>query len=510
MLTFFIYIFFLISILSFICINKQNPVFGSDHFFHKTIINTIKNNGNKYFKSIDAWLFGNFRGYPILYHYFLSFFQFEKVEKFHQKHSYIFFNIITLCLALFLYVLLDKWQMISDKVFFFIATFLSSTILFDPTNARLTGVSGRSVGLILGHVIVMLLICIYLFEELRFVLIPITILFSILTYLTSQFTTQFIVFLYIINSFFQLSFIPLFILITSSFLYFFLFKEEAKYFMKFQIKHKKGFLFYNPFKDNRTRTWKYLFRQFWMEWYRNKESFFKFIVFHQNPLIKLLIGLPSFILMVYVVFNIEFFGMNKNILSIIYSVLVIFIITTLGKFKILGEAERYIDFIVPAFVSLLTINLHFIPSFLIYIVIFISMLIMFLKIYFKKHNEEKKDDLMNIRLFLINQREVEYNTIRLGSNCFEYSKRLSDVNYKVFYGFMFDLYKYNPYMFFKKKWPYLEDEYLYYFIIKFKLNMVLLEESQLDEKPMHHNIEFKLLKPFGKLSLYKVTAIHEN
>lgn len=513
-----IYILFIFSSVTFFYFNLKKASFGSDHFVHKVIINSIKENGNKYFDSIKPWLFGNFRGYPMLYHYILAFFPLYKVEKFHERYSNIIYNSLSIFLAIFLFSIVSKHQPIEIDIIHFIlliSLVVSSTSLFDPMNARMTGISARSIGLILGQLMVLLLIQIFLSKHCidTLILCGISIIIAIIIYLSSQFTTQFIVLLLSITSIINWNILPLSILIISFLLYALIFRSESKHFISYQIKHKKGFIFFNPFKNNIIRSWKYFVRNFWGDLWWNKSKLPLFFIKNQNPLIKVLIGLPSITLFAYLIIfedNHSDFT-NQQISKIILTTIIIFFLTSIGKFKILGEAERYFDFVVPLIATYVTLNYYQLPNTILITAIFLSLIILFFKVYYSLTSEKSNVQIVanyeEIKLALSSQNDIKFMNIRLASNNFEIAKKLINISYKVFYGWLFGLYKYNPYNFFKQTdWPTLKDEYFYYFIIKYQINFVVIDEKRLSGELSHPKIKFDFLKRTGDLSLYKSTV----
>lgn len=320
------------------------------------------------------------RGYPILHHYFVSLFP-KKAWVVVAKTLNITYELV---LIVFLYYVTNN--VFQDKTlsgftygFWAILLFSTMPVLF-PVTARLKAMGGRVVGSL--PVFFYLLLLFYFTETNNYLIFIPMFIFGVLIILLSQFAFQFFFLFNIVFSIFTLNFFPLYILIFILILAFLFPKLGIKDIISFKIAHIKWYLKSQEGTSVEKRNKvieifllpKYLFL--------NVKRFLK-IVFYDNSYINVILFFPLIIyLLVYYVFAIDIIKtpLIQYIDELILSTLIIFFLTSHRPLIILGEAERYLEFLSPFvsiyFVYLLNIGVESMNNLMIFLLIHISIIML--------------------------------------------------------------------------------------------------------------------------------------
>lgn len=374
---------------------KKHVLYGSDHPIHVRILKFIKQNNHKYFIK-DVFTFDEFASYyPILYHWILSRFFFHtsiKNPKIVQKVIHylriIFFN-------LFIYSISFQYQYKLYDLIILNIIFLSFPFSYTFWNAKNTGLSARSFGLMLGEIFVYSIYSFLIFDKTNSLFI--IFISSFLIIMSSMMATQFLIFTSIIFSIYfsktELLVAPILGLVIKSLINFKLFISYIRglynYYFNYYKYLSKLILF--DFRKNIFRDFVY---DFWKLPFDNKKTLReKLLYIYLNPIIELFFGFPY--LTILVVLSINFNMHIESEIWIVYLTLIIFFIICLNPLRFLGEPQRYLEFIIPI-ISIIFYNNY--DQEVITTSIIISSILTILVIYFsntkrKIHNE--KLDLIN-------------------------------------------------------------------------------------------------------------------
>lgn len=486
---------------------------GSDATLHLMMIRLIRADKHRYLRKIDPWMFGNFGGYPVLYHQLLSFLSEQGVRRF-AKISNFLFNMLSVAICggfawwmttFYSGPISNVWMLVAVAILLY----LFSPLLFDLSNARNHGLSARSLGLILGQVFTCLLMAYLLTDEWLWAgaaAFTVTI-----TLLTSQFTFQYQLFSCLILSLLLLDYRPALVLGGGLFIYSLLFFKIARSFFAFQIEHKKNFIMFNPFLRQDYGLWSYFFKRFWQDLsWTPKKGWPKFLLLHGNVWLKVLTGasvvlIAVALLAMSLVKQVQLDPVLHYLWMINLATFLITFATSFKRTRFLGEPERYLDFCLLTTAVSVALVFHDQPLWLAAFVALPLVKSAMILWEMRKPTAEIKGEehIEAIHEYLLNEID-DVQGIRLGANNMEDAKKLSDLKYKVFYGWMFDLYKYDPYKFFKAQWPLLEREYFFRFIDDYNWNLALIHPDTFDGPLEQEGKSFVLLKKFGDLELYRI------
>ncbi|MBT6029808.1 MAG: hypothetical protein HOH13_05845 [Crocinitomicaceae bacterium] len=489
-------------------LEKKKP--GSDQYVHIHFIKATKKVKHRYLHQIPGWLFGNFSGYPLLYHQMLSFFSKKGLKKFQKISSWLYF---TVYLGLFVlgYFILVPTQYFSNsknatQILLIVAMTLSSPLFFNRSDARNSGISARSFGMIFGLLYTFVLAKQLHGDDLDWLPLLLGIVCVYFSFLASQFTLQFILFVSIFYAVINLNCMPLLNIAGGLALFVGIHYKIAKAFFSFQIEHKKNFIRFNPFLKKSYGLWSYFKKQFWTElsWSRNKKKPL-FILRNTNSVLHLVMGAT----MVPVAVGIEIYnwwhGRTTPLGVIAMATLITFFATSFRRTRFLGEPERYLTFVVFTSSICVVLTLPIWWSIAIIFVLLSRMLAMsFTDI--KTPADDQSDSHFEEIKKAVNEL-AENEEVRVGSNNMSISKKLISLKYETFYGWMFSLYHYNPYQFFKENnWPTLEEEFFIKFVHDYQLNYLVIDRGSFVGELTDSKLKFTFIQASGLLTLYKVVS----
>ena len=322
---------------------------GTDHFVHLRIIKYLKAS-NKYLLKNVFTINEKYCFYPFLLHWLISKLPNKAIQgEGYKKITFginalriIFFNLF--CFQFSLFSNSSSWILTNIIYLTFPFTYLK-------WNAINTGLSARGFGLLLGEVYLYLMFGYFVYDN--HLVFAIICLYGILFYLSSQFATQFFI---LASLFFTIFFFDLrFILIplTSSILFYLIFRKVAKSFFYGQFNHKRNYLKYflkTQFKHRKSFYRDFIY-DFWVKLFRNLKDGIKYIV--TNPFVETFYGFLY--LTVLFLLKPDGFINPSNMELIILSGVFCFILTTFNITRFLGESQRYIQFTIP-FIAIEFVN----------------------------------------------------------------------------------------------------------------------------------------------------------
>ena len=358
-------------------------LYGSDHPIHVRIIKTIIKDNFKTFPK-NIFTFQEYASYyPTLYHFLLAlFFPKKSIEnpKIIQKSilliKVIFFN-------LFIYLLQKNNDYGTIDIIILNSIYITFPFSYTFWNAKNTGLSARSFGLLIGELYVYS-IFIFLTNGSNLNYFISAILFSFLAMLTSMMTFQFIVLSSPIISILYGNILVLLIPICSSFLYYIFFKKQFKIYIDGLYNFYRNYYNYlnqliliknrpNIFRDFIFDFWKLLFD-------KSKSLKQKILYIYLNPIMELIHGFP------YLIFLIYFFAQNYTFnlieFGIPFSVIILFFVICINPLRFLGEPQRYVEYIIPIITLIFYNNINF--QITVYLIIVSSIYILTLKLISKK------------------------------------------------------------------------------------------------------------------------------
>lgn len=500
-----------ILLINFIAVSYVKRPSGSDQAVHLLLIKLIKNNSHKFVTNIEPYLFGYECGYPQLYHWFLSFLS-DNSLKIMSKYSPLYSNILSITIHIsFTFFIAKQLELNSNFILYSMILFLSSAIIFNKQNARNLGISGRSVGLILGQ-LYMVLIYLYFLSN-NSIFLPLLVLLILIIILTSQFTTQFVIFMSMILSiiFFEIWLICT--VLVAFLLFYLLFPKSAVVYFKFQWKHKKYYFNYGTklfLLPNRKSIWGDFIIGFWKK-VRIDVKKGLFYIFY-NPVIIVLSGMPIIFFVLYAIIQKELIQKPTNniidiLITISLSSVLIFIITSFKFTRFLGEPERYIDFTVMSF-SVLGAILFYNNPIIILIASSIGLIRIILDIfiskYVKKFKKSPPINLMKKQVFSGSDPQA----IRLLSNDLEITKMLLNSESKFFYGWSFYLSDlYDIFKIYKNKIGIINQECIIPLVLDYSINYLILDSRHFSMELSHKSLAFNKVGTIDDFVLFKVRSI---
>ncbi|WP_133296028.1 hypothetical protein [Zooshikella ganghwensis] len=331
---------------------------GSDHSVHLGLIRRIKSNGNKYGTYLTSKNEKNLL-YPQLYHLMLSYFDIEWLEKKYSNINILIHFLDYLCFNLFASYFFYM-KLVPLEFFFWVnIIYITFPISYAVWNAKNGGLSARAFGLLLTNIYVYL-IAIYIIEgEIELILLMIPIATSVL--FSSQMGWQFILLGTPFLSLYYNDPILLIIPIACYILFFMIIPKKAKSFMCGQYYHKKNYaLFLSKIFILRYRNSVYL--DFLSDFYKElKNNLVRGLYYiYTNPIVVAIYGVP-YLWLVLLAYALNANDFSESILlGIIYTSLLLFILTSFKNTRFLGEPQRYLEFSIPIISVLLCFNYNFI------------------------------------------------------------------------------------------------------------------------------------------------------
>lgn len=246
--------------------------------------------------------------------------------------------------------------------------FTTSPVLFSLT-PRLTGVKARTLGLFL--IFMYFLILQFIFVDNIYFLIPVLIVIGILAISSSAFAMQNLVFLSLGLSLYLWNLIPALLMILIFGVGYLLPKWGVKQVLIHKMNH---YIWYSKSRKGTTAQGKNSFRDLilWPTYlFTNKRKFFNILLIENSYLI-MIYSVPVIWFALYLMdpMNLDFFQKHPVInfhVGLIVSGTGAFVLTSARPFLMLGEAERYFEFIVPymsiifVFLSISTASEELVP-----------------------------------------------------------------------------------------------------------------------------------------------------
>lgn len=479
----------------------------SEHCTHITLINRIRNNNNRfisgYFLSYDEKVFL----YPQLFHWVLSFFSEEFLNK---KYFFINLTIKLIEIVTFNLFLFYVDSLLELNVYFYIFfNILINIIPFSHAgwNAKLIGLSTRPLGLFLGQMLTILMLIYFTNDSLLIYIFIIINIFVII--LSSQMATQYVLLSTPLYFIFTLDFFILFAPLIAYLIYLVILPKYAISYFKGQYYHKRNyalfmskiFLFhyrYSVYRDFVYDFWKYLFTK------PLKQSI-QYI--GMNPIMEVIYGVP-FIIPVILLYNINY---DNNLLSNAYLMVVacfiLVLIISFRPLRFLGEPSRYIEFVSP--IGIVLFIYYYSSTLNITLAVYSILLILVMEFYTKNifYKDEEYIEKENIIKFFHTNFNID---CIITSNDVNLPSLISTDKIK-FLSCSVTQYKKNKKEFF--------DDYenmdkrivsknkLKSFFSNYKIDYIAINNrfySIEDVKELIRNVNFYEIYSFGKLQLFKV------
>lgn len=324
-----------------------------DSYFHLYFIEFIRNNGIRNLIEKKKFIKPFGLDYPWLLHLFLSFFP-RKYDKFLEKFTNPFLDSL---FVIFLYLVTLHLTASSSQALMLITLYVLTPAMFTNLidGPRLNSFNPRLFGEILGGVIFVLEYLYFL--EKSYIFLVFAVVIAALSFLSSKFTAQAIVFINILLFLFTFEYEYLAVLFGGLILSIILSGGGYLKIFKLQVEHLRH-VFLIMLKDltpvSERNSFKILIKNFK---FKNYKYILKFL-FYKNTLIIILTRFPLACLSLYLIY--ESYKISDSLVMIDYFILssfIIFFISSLKWFLFIGEAERYLNHVI--FFILLKVVLFF-------------------------------------------------------------------------------------------------------------------------------------------------------
>ena len=248
---------------------KKIETKGTDQYFHRLLIQTIKSNGNRFAITIPYLIDTIYVAYPQFLHWIFSFFKENTLDRLAKLSVFIFHLFSSIGLLWFVLkihpfavsagyeISIARLLLVTGAVYAF------TPYNYDLINAKNVGISARGLGLFFGQVYLYFIILYDLTDNIWYLVGNILIVFLI--YLSSTFSIQFIIFTIIPLMLLYVNWeigVPLLAALMLSFAFLPKFFPQ---FIKGQIIHKKiyaQFLAPRLILKKRYSIWRDLFYEF--------------------------------------------------------------------------------------------------------------------------------------------------------------------------------------------------------------------------------------------------------
>jgi len=322
----------------------------SDNAGVKAKLNALRKHGFSYIIP-NAVNLGGFFPRPILFHFLVSKFP-KKLWRITLVLLNSSFDVFAGMMSVGLIVMLFPGQISLEAQILLFGIAITSPILF-PATARLKATNNRTFGLFLNQVY----FAIFLGFDLEVWSVLALSLIVIITIISSTFATQLLFFVSLIYSLISLNYNLLIPLLLALIVVFALNPLGSRDILLFKWVHLKF-----TAKTQNTAfsvSNKALFFNATMLKKARKPDGFVDLILHRSGIIKLIWGLPSMLVLLFMWIdsgrlpNLYAEAQNELFSSIVFlilTVLIIFILTSFGKGRLVGESERYLEilsFIIP-------------------------------------------------------------------------------------------------------------------------------------------------------------------
>lgn len=337
-------IIFIVSItLRFLCTYFAKGFKGSDYEFHEYVINKIRSNNYKLelYKENRVTGGDNRIIYPIFYHWMLSFLP-QKLDRVIEKYSPLLFDVITT--IVFSFIMITYTELPSAQLYLINALFLIHPLfLFSIYSPRTYTLTPRTFSQFLFNITSLCFIIVSLETNPYIVsaFVCLIVLLIALNSLTSRFFTQYLILTAIISLFFS-EYMTLIYTISSFILCAVLFNKVFYLQTKGHIENLEWF--YKKQKEFYASKSLLIDQQL-----RNRPLFtqaknFMVQLFLNNQFFGGIVKNPILVIFLYGSIHVSTSIQSDIIPTHILSSIIIFSITSFGMFKMIGEAQRYIEY----------------------------------------------------------------------------------------------------------------------------------------------------------------------
>mgnify|MGYP005991873869 CR=1 FL=1 len=384
---------------------KKNIDF--DTYFHLFLINHLRINGIQNMIETKRFIKPFGLNYPWIMHFFISLFP-RKFDMFFERFFNPFLDsLFTVCLYIVtFYINESNNQALTVTILYLFTPAMFTTLSMGP---RIKSFTPRLFGEIVGGVM-------FIFEYLYFlnnnyIYLILAIIFAGFAYLSSKFSVQAIIFISIFLFLFTFDMEYLVVLFGGFILSMILSRGKYLEVLKQQVEHLKWYFIRNiqgKMSISNRNSFKVLVEYFTKKRYKKVIS----VLLFENTFIIILTRFPLVYLALYFIY--EGYITNEKLELVDYFIIssfIIFFISSLKWFLFIGEAERYINYMV--FFILLKVTLFFEENTL-YLIIFIINGIIFYIFDFillqKKTNKNSVDDAL-IKWLNCQDKELKIATI---------------------------------------------------------------------------------------------------
>jgi len=379
-----------------------------DTYFHIFLINYIRKNGTSNFIDENKLVMKASFDYPWLLHWILS-----KIPKKIDSYVERFFNpLLDSLFSIIIFLILYNSTLDIEKSFYGVLIYIFTPITFSllSTGPRVKSLTPRLFGEIMGS-LVFISEYYYLLNDNNLFLFS-SIIFASFVFLSSKFALQTLIFMNIILSLLFLN-IYFIIVIICGFLIALAFSRGKVIFLLRQQFNHLIWYFKNNLKGNtpvgNRNNYTFLYELLKSRNIKKIVNYF----FTNNTLSIVILKFPIYLISVYISIN-NLLNNNLNILDyFIFASLIIFILTSMRLFLFLGEAERYLNFII--IFSILTIINNLAISIISILIIYGAIFYSFEFIYtFKNSRFKKEKEDIAIRWLNTKSKVLNISTIPLG------------------------------------------------------------------------------------------------
>ncbi|MDG2422747.1 MAG: hypothetical protein P8M22_02080 [Phycisphaerales bacterium] len=444
------------AVVVFILIRKTGG--GTDHCYHLTLIEQIRQNRHRFVRRLDFLLIKPENIYPQLIHWCLSFFKKDRAEVIGTYLSVLFMLLSAGMLVGFTYLIyphVSAYTSLPSNVF--VAGVLAIYVLvpnaYSSSNAKNKGMSGRSVGLFLCEMYLYLMI-LYVLGEGSWLLLPAIGVVTIIL-MSNIFAMQFILFSSILLSLFFWNGMFLIVSAAGAVVFMAILPRYSICYYKSQWEHKRDYCNYiseHFLLRTRASIWRDFVWEFWLiarnRFGKTPTGISGLQYIYYNSVVIVLIAIPAvtvtLIAMAFWFFDspvslIPTFASLNFLLIPICAALLIFWATSFRKTRFLGEPERYVE-ITSGLLSIVA-GLILFPHPLLYFlflgfsVAFVSAhLFMYIRFLRNRRSDSTAKIIDRIHQVLLVEQENLDKPIRILSNNLQHSKSLLDVRFSCFWG----------------------------------------------------------------------------
>lgn len=320
----------------------------SDHYFHVGMVRAIQSNKHRFVAEHPNFLVERNFAYPQLYHWILSFLPEDAYLKKHYLINLTFSLLSFVTAELLLWFLFrDMFETPAIEIPLCGLLLATTPIFYLPWNARNMGLSPRSLGVLLGQAFSLLVL--YNLLHFSWLITGFILFIAILSVLSSQFTTQYIVFSSLLISVLFLHVWPLTVLFFSFFIPWIFMPSVMNKYFRGQLWHKYIFSKYLSREyvlSARYSIWRDLAGDILRQFKRNKKA--AIIYTYTNPFLLLIWAIPLFFpVLIIDGLHAQTDPLKRQLLLFNSLGLLLFVVFSFRKTRFLGEPERYVEFFVP-------------------------------------------------------------------------------------------------------------------------------------------------------------------